>query len=103
MANWSLSQCGLILLPKQQQLCSAGSISNLPVCLCSLQMKINALLRPTIILRSQEPSTGNGFRSAGFIGKNRQAKHKISLGQKSAKKRHTPGVSLTTEKSGARC
>src|SRR4029434_10367982 len=103
MANWSLSQCGSMLLPKQQQLYSAGSISNSPACLCALQMKINALLQPTIIPGSLEASTGNGFRSAEFIGRNRQARHRISLGQKFAKKRHIPGASLTTEKSGARC
>src|SRR6266566_8362280 len=99
MATWSLCQYISTLLPKQRQLYSAGSISNSPVCLCALQMKINALLQPTIIQDSWEASTGNGFRSAEFIGRNRQARHRISLGQKFVKKRHTPGVSLTTEKS----
>src|SRR4030095_13053300 len=103
MANWNLSHCGSMSMPKQRQLCSAGSISNSPVCLCALQMKINALLQPTIILVSPEASMGNGFRSQEFIGRNRQARHRISLGQKFVKKRHTPGVSLTTDKSGARC
>src|SRR6266850_88017 len=103
MANWSLSQCGSMLLPKQRQLYSAGSISNSPVCLCALQMKINALLQLTIILVSREAFMGNGFRSQEFIGRNRQARHRISLGQNFVKRRNTPGVSSTTEKSGARC
>src|SRR5438067_6236789 len=99
MANWGLLQLSSMWVPKQQQLYSAGSISNSPACLCALQMKINALLQLTIMLGSREAFTGNGFRSQEFIGRNRQARHRISLGQKFAKKRHTPGVSLTTEKS----
>jgi hypothetical protein len=61
------------------------------------------LLQPTIIPGSWEASTGNGFRSQEFIGRNRQARHRISLGQKFVKKRHTPGVSSTTERSAAQC
>ncbi len=80
-----------MLLPKQQQLYSAGSISNSPACLCALQMKINALLQPTIILVLLEASMGNGFRSPEFIGRNRQARHRISLGQKFVKRPHTRG------------
>src|SRR5206468_12110997 len=103
MANCSLRRLGSILLAKPQQLCSVGSISNSPDCSCALQMKINALLQPTIIPGSWEASTENGFRSQEFIDRNRQARHRISLGQKFAKKRHTPGVSLTTERSAEQC
>src|SRR6476620_1048463 len=103
MANSSLSQCGSMLLPIQQQPYSAGSISNSPACLCELQTKINALLQPTIIPAYWEVSMENGFRSAEFIDRNRQARHRISLGQNFVKRRNTPCVSSTTEKSGARC
>jgi Outer membrane efflux protein len=56
-----------------------------------------------IIAADYYPRLVGRFRSAEFIGRNRQARHRISLGQKFVKKRHTPGVSLTTEKSGALC
>src|SRR5882724_508545 len=103
MANWGMPPLSSMLVPKQRQLYSAEAISNSPVYLCALQMKINALLQPTIILVSPEASTGNGFRSQEFIGRNRQARHRISLDQKFVKRQHIRGEWSITEKWEGQC